>query len=110
MQFISDVYARVITLLAPMFDSAALFLMLPAAAALYHLDPAMLLTVVQWLLVAPILAGLAIMVSRMIFPQVSIKWLVEEVGKGNIAAGMLASGLVVFVSMIFIGLAVWARA
>lgn len=93
-----------------LFDSGAWMLMFPAAALLYWLDAPMVTTVVQWLLIAPIMAGLTIMVSRIIFPQVSIAWLVSEVSLGNRAAGTLAAALVLFVGIVFLALVIWARA
>lgn len=93
-----------------LFDQSAWLLMLPAAALLFWLDAAMMQTIVQWLLVAPILAGLTIIVTRLIFPQVSLSWLVAEVDQGNTAAGILAAALVLCVGIVFIGIALWARA
>jgi len=93
-----------------LFDSTAWLLMLPPGLFLYYIDSAMLATVVQWLLIAPILAGITVIVSRVIFPQVSITWLVQQVEEGNQAAGLLAAALVIFVGMVFIGMVVWGRA
>lgn len=93
-----------------LFDFGAWLLMLPAAFLLYWIDPPMLQTIVQWLLVAPILAGITIIVTRIVFPQVSIAWLVDQVGEGNQAAGQLAAALVLFVGVVFVGIVLWARA
>lgn len=93
-----------------LFDSTAWLLMLPAGLALYYIDSAMMATVVQWLLVAPLLAGITVIVTRVIFPQVSIAWLVAQVEERNVAAGMLAAALVIFVGLVFLGMVIWGRA
>lgn len=92
-----------------LFDQGAWFLIVPAAYLLHDIDQAMFATVWQWLLVASVLAGLSIIVSRIVFPQVQIAWLVGEIKERNLAAGLLAAALVVFVGMIFLGLVLWAR-
>lgn len=93
-----------------LFDFSAWLLMLPAAIILYRIDPAMLMTVGQWLLVAPILAGITIIVTRLVFPSLSIGWMVSQVAEGNRAAGTLAAALVLFVGLVFLALVLWARA
>lgn len=93
-----------------LFDQGAWLLMLPAAALLFLIDPAMLLTIGQWLLVGLVIAGLTIIVTRIMFPQVSMPWLVAEIAKGNLAAGVTAAALILFVGIIFLGLVLWAKA
>lgn len=98
------------TRIKSLFDQGAWLLMLPASLSLYQMDPAMFMTIGQWLLVALVLAGLTIIVSRIIFPQVDLRALAHEVLTGNIAAAILAASLVLCVGLIFIGLVLWARA
>lgn len=97
-------------LIKALFDKGAWLLMLPCALILLVIDPPMALTVGQWLLVAPILAGLAVIVSRIMFPKVSIPWLVAEIKNYNVAAGVLAAAFVLFVGMVFVALCLWAKA
>lgn len=93
-----------------LFDKGAWLLMLPAALLLFFIDPAMLLTILQWLLVGLVIAGVTIIVSRIMFPQVSMPWLVAEIAKGNLAAGVTAAALILFVGLVFLGLVLWAKA
>ncbi|APQ14666.1 hypothetical protein BJP27_24135 (plasmid) [Pseudomonas oryzihabitans] len=93
-----------------LLDKGAWLLMLPAALLLFFIDPAMLLTILQWLLVGLVIAGMTIIVSRIMFPQVNMAWLVGEIAKGNAAAGLTAAALILFVGIIFLGLVLWAKA
>lgn len=97
-------------LIRSLFDQGAWLLMLPAALALIYIDPAMAQTIGQWILVPLVLAGFTIIVTRVMFPQVSIAWLVAEIRQGNVAAGLLAAALVLFVGLVFLGMVLWVRA
>lgn len=96
--------------LEALIDKSAWLLIIPALIALYFIDPVMLKTLAQWLVFAPVLAGLAIIVSRVVFPQIALGELVEDVREGNIAAGILAAAVVLFVAMLFLALILWAKA
>lgn len=91
-------------------DKSALFLILPCVAALFFIDPAMVKTLIQWLVFAPIIAGVAIMVSRVVFPQINLTELVKEVQLENKAAAILAGALVIFVGILVFSLVTWAKA
>lgn len=91
-------------------DKSAWMLMLPSVIALYFIDTAMLKTLVEWLIFAPFLAGVAVVVSRIVFPQIHLTELVRETTQGNKAASVLASALVLFVALIVLALVMWAKA
>lgn len=74
-------------------DKSAWTLIVPSLIALFFIDQAMLATLVQWLTFAPVLAGVAIIVSRIVFPQIHLTELVRETLKGNLAAATLAAAL-----------------
>ena len=95
--------------LAALFDPSAWLLIAPALGALLWIDPAMGLTLVQWSLFALVLAGVAVVISRIVFPQMNLSELVAEAMKGNRAAAAAAAALVVFVALLFIGIVLWAR-
>jgi hypothetical protein len=92
------------------FDKSALLLIIPASVGLYFIDPTMMKTLLQWLIFAPILAGVAIIVSRIVFPQVKLTEFLISAKEGNVAAGMVASSIILFVSVIVIALVMWAKA
>lgn len=91
-------------------DKSALFLIIPCAVALYFIDVAMFKTLLQWLVFAPMLAGIAIIVSRITFPQVELTKLVKEAEIGNKAAGFVAGALIIFVGLLLLALVMWAKA
>lgn len=92
-------------------DKSALFLIIPCAAVLFFIDKAMFATLLQWLVFAPVLAGVAIIVSRVTFPQVPLTKLVEQAyQEGNRAAGFVAGALIVFVGLLILSLVLWAKA
>lgn len=91
-------------------DKSAWMLMIPSIVALCFIDLSMLKTLLQWLVFAPVLAGVAVIVSRIVFPQIHLSSLVEQTEKGNTAAGILASALVLFVALIVLVLVMWAKA
>lgn len=96
--------------LRALIDKTALLMILPCLALLWFIDKAMVLTVVQWLLVAPMITGLAVIVSRMMFPQIELTVLLKEAHGGNRAAGIVVSGLLLFVGLLILSLVTWAKA
>ena len=90
-------------------DKSAWLLIVPACALLYYIDTAMTKTLVQWLIFAPVFAGVAIVVSRFVFPQINLTNLIDEAERGNVAAGIVVAGLLVFVAMVLQALVGWAR-
>lgn len=91
-------------------DKSALLLIVPAVAALYEIDSPLCKTVLEWLLVTPIFAGVAIILSRTIFPQVDLGLLVDEAVLENKAAAIIVAGLMVFCGLLIMALTLWARA
>lgn len=91
-------------------DKSALFLIIPCAVALYFIDPAMFATLLQWIVFAPMLAGIAIIVSRVTFPQVHLTNLVKEASAGNRASGFVAGATIIFVGLLMLALVLWAKA
>lgn len=95
--------------LKSLLDQSAWLLMLPASLILYIIDPSMAQTVAQWTLIALVLAGVAIIVSRIVFPQLDFDVLLPLVYAGNVAAGQVLSSLVLCVGLVFLSLVLWAR-
>lgn len=91
-------------------DKSALFLILPCAAALYFIDPAMFATLLQWVVFAPVLAGIAIIVSRVTFPQIELTRLVRQAELENRAAGLVVAAIILFVGITMLSLVLWAKA
>jgi len=94
-----------------LLDKSAWLLIAPFILALFWVDKAMALTLLQWLIFAPVMAGVAIIVSRIVFPQINLSLLVEQVVKEqNRAAGILAGALLLFVALLILALVTWAKA
>lgn len=91
-------------------DKSALFLIIPCAVALYFIDPAMFATLLQWVVFAPVLAGIAIIVSRVTFPQIELTKLVKEAELENRAAGLVVAAIILFVGITMLSLVLWAKA
>jgi len=92
-----------------LFDQSAWLFMLPACLVLSLFDADMAKAVVQWTLVAVVLAGVANIVARITFPQLDIERLVGLVCKDNRAAAIVLAALVLCVGLIFLSLVLWAR-
>lgn len=97
--------------LAALVDKSAWLLIAPAIAALYAIDPALAKTFAQWSIFGLVLAGVSIMISRIVFPQIELTKLVESAHtEKNAAAGLVASAVVLFVGLVILSLVIWAKA
>ena len=97
--------------LGALADKSAWLLIAPAIAALYVVDPAMAQTLLQWALFGSVLAGAAIIISRIIFPQIKLTDLVgEATSENNVAAGIIVAAVVLFVGLVMLALVIWAKA
>lgn len=96
--------------LAALFDLSAWMLIAPAFAALYAIDAPSAMTLAQWSLFALVLAGVAVVISRIVFPQIHLtKWLTEASRDNSTAAGLVVAALVMFVGIVMLTLAIWAK-
>lgn len=95
---------------AALFDKTAILLIIPALLVLWDIDAAMFKTILQWVVVAPILAGIAVMVSRVIFHKVDLTKLIRRAEDGNTAAAIIALGVILSVTIIFLALVLWSKA
>lgn len=93
-----------------LFDKSGWLLILPFALVLFLVDPSMAKTLLEWLTFAPILAGTAVIVSRVVFPQIHLSTLVHQTLQGNRAASFLACALIGFVAVIFAAMVFWSKA
>ncbi len=104
--FISSITAR----LSIFGDKSAFLLIVPFALVLYLIDSSMLVTLLEWLVFAPVLAGIGILVSRLVFPHINLTRLLYKAERGNRAAGAVAGALIVFVGLLLLALVLWAKA
>ncbi|WP_282348054.1 hypothetical protein [Pseudomonas sp. PS01301] len=90
-------------------DKSAWLLILPASLLLFALDPSMIKTVAVWILVSLVLAGAAIVVSRITFPQIVFGDLLIRAVAGNRACAIVLAALICTWGLIFLSLVLWAR-
>ena len=89
-------------------DRSAWLLIVMGALILGATDYRLLMTLVQWTAFALVLAGVSIVVSRVVFPSVNLGELIERMRSGELPAAVVAAALLVFVGMLFNGIVQWA--
>lgn len=94
---------------AALIDGSAWLLILPFALLWYLIDPIDLKVMVAWLLRLPIVVGVTIIISRIFFPSLKLGSFLEQSRNGNIAAGLVVAGLMVFLGMLIMTAAGWAK-
>lgn len=105
-QFLQSIHKRTRAL----GDKSAWILILPSLVSLWWIDVALFKTIVEWLIIAPLITGLAVMLSRIVFPQVNLGLLMDEVILENKAAAIVVAGLMGFCGLLILALMLWARA
>lgn len=90
-------------------DKSAWLLILPASLLLFALEPSMIKTVAVWIMVSLVLAGAAIVVSRITFPQIVFGELLDRAQTGNRACATVLAALILTWGLIFLSLVLWAR-
>lgn len=93
--------------LAALFDKSAWLLVAPAIVALYFIDRPLALTFAQWGLFFLVLAGMAVVISRIVFPQIDLGDFLQRARDGNPAAGMVSAAVILFVGMLLLAAAVY---
>ena len=90
------------------FDKSAWLLILVGAIVLAIFDIPTLITLVSWAAFALVLAGMTIMMSKAVFPSIQLSDLLKRAENGEIPAGLVILGLLVFVGLLFNGAVTWA--
>lgn len=94
-----------------MFDKSAWLLIAPALLAIFFLDPALGKTLVTWSAFGIAIAGISVIISRIIFPQFKLTELYDHaVERRNLAAAVMACSIVAFVGIVMLALVIWAKA
>jgi len=97
-------------ILKSLADKSAWLLILPALAVLMLVDLALAKTLLEWSLFALVLAGVAIVVSMVVFPQINLTDLVTRALAGEQPAATIAAALLVFFGLLFYSMVFWAKA
>ena len=90
--------------------SSVWLLILPALAILALADLPLARTLLEWTLFAVVLAGMSILVSMLVFPQIKLSDLVDKAMAGEQPAATIAAALLVFFGLLFYSMVFWAKA
>lgn len=101
---------KILARVAPFYDPTAWTLIALCAGGVFLFDPVLAKTVLQWVLLFGVFAGVAVIISRHVLPQVNLDELVKAALAGNIGAGLVALGLCIFLSFLVLALTLWGKA
>jgi len=91
-------------------DKSAWLLIAPALLIAWLTDPILLYTVTSWCVYAVGVAGVSVMISRLIFPQARLTEMIESaLYDKNTGAGLVAAGIILFVGIVMISIIVWSK-
>lgn len=94
-----------------MFDKSAWLLIAPALLAIFFLDPALGRTLVTWSAFGVAIAGVSVIISRVIFPHFDLSDLYDKaVVSRSMPAAILGAAIVLFVGIVMLALVIWAKA
>lgn len=102
-------WGRLRARLLPLGDLSGWVLILVAAVPLVLLDPAMLITLAQWTAYGLALAGIAVIINRMLLPQIKLNDWLSFARSGNTAAGIVVAAVLGLLAAVFLGLVLWAK-
>lgn len=96
--------------IAPFYDPTAWALIAICAGGVMIFDPVMAKTILQWVLLFGVFAGVAVIISRHVLPQVSLTAHVEAALGGNVGAGLVVLAVTVLLSVLVLSLTLWGKA
>ncbi|XAO53851.1 hypothetical protein [Pseudomonas phage Rocky] len=102
--------ARLRKRLAPFFDMTAWVLLIASIVPLLLIDPAMVVTLAQWTAFALALAGITVVITRVVLPQVDLTEWLAHAREGSVAGGLVVLAVSLTVCFTFLGLVLWAKA
>ena len=100
---------RLQTRLVPFMDLSAWVLLIVACVPLLFTAPAMLVTLAQWVVFGLALAGVAVMLSRVVLPQIKLNSWLNLAANGSVAAAIVVAAVIWLLSIFFLGLVLWAK-
>lgn len=100
---------KTLSRLGALIDGSAWLLILPALAVLFVIDAPMAKTLMQWSLYFLVVAGLAVMISRIVFPHIRLDAFIQRAEAGDRAAACVVGHVVLFVGLLILAFVLWAR-
>ncbi len=102
--------ARLRKRLAPFLDLTAWVLLIVSIVPLSLIDSAMVATLAQWTAFALALAGITVVITRVVLPQVDLSEWLALAREGSVAGGLVVFAVALIVCSVFVGLVLWAKA
>lgn len=110
-QIASTFFGKLKARLIPLLDISAWVLLITSAVPMLLLNPAMVVTLVTWTAYGIALAGISVMLNRLVLPQIKLDtFLREALNNGNVAAGIVVAAVLLLLGIFFLGLVLWAKA
>lgn len=105
-------WARIKKRLRPFLDIGSWILFILTLVPLYLINPPMLVTLVQWTAFAVALAGVAVMLCRVLLPMVDLGELYDRIrnGRGDTTDAIVFASVVALLGVLFLGLILWGKA
>lgn len=107
--YFQSLWPRLKYRLIPLGDMSAWLLLLISLPLMAVTAPSMVMTLVQWSVFAVALAGVAVMLCRLILPQIDLSEWLEEARKGSMAAAVVVAATLFVYAALFLGLVLWAK-
>lgn len=96
--------------LRAIWDPSVLLLIIPALIVVFFVDTAMAYTLLEWMAFAPVVVGLSVLISQLVFYQIPFGELVRKVNNENsVAAAMVISALILFTAILSYAIVSWVR-
>ncbi len=95
--------------LTALIDGSAWLLIVPFLALWYLFDPLGMQVMVLWITHLPVVVGVTIILSRIVFPDIKLTELIADVRAGNVASAVVVLGLLIFVGLLILTAAGWVK-
>jgi hypothetical protein len=95
--------------LAPLGDLTAWVMILLSLVPLALVDLAMVATLIQWTAYAFALAGVSVVVSRIVFPQIYLTEWIDRAKEGSLSAALVVLGITIFLGTVIMSMVLWAK-
>lgn len=104
------IWQRILARVAPFYDPTAWTLIALCAGGVWLFDPIMAKTLVEWVLLFGLFAGVAVIISRHVFPQISVTAAVNMAMQSATGAAILVFGICLFMSFLVLAITLWGKA
>jgi hypothetical protein len=100
---------QMIRRVSPFYDPSAWILIIVCGGGVMLFDPVTVKTITQWTLNFGIFAGVAVIISRLIFPQIDLSAHVRAAHDGNIGSGLVVLSVALVMAFLLLSLTLWGK-